>query len=406
MTTASLTITDNTTVNGKYYRAIVSASGGTVTSSGALLTVNAASLPSSNNSVVQTVNSSGDLYYTGACSLLAKVVPSGASPLTGSVTSRVWVESAVPTVFSHPFVQRHYQITPATNPTTATGTITLYFTQAEFDAFNAAPGSPVKLPTNPSDAVGIGNLRIGKFSGSSGDGSGLPASYSSGAIVIDPPDANIIWNANYGFWEVSFDVSGFSGFIVQTSTIVLPIDLVSFSAQSIGSAVQVKWTASEEIGNDHFELERSTDGQTFISVTTLPAMMGNGTYNYSWTDENAASLNSPKLLYRLKIVNGSGAVEYSNILIVGMGITDQLIAGATNPFKGSLPLNIHMPATGMLAVSLNDMNGRTLVKENLSLPGGFSTQVLKGTEKLAAGIYFVSVYFEKQRYTFKVIKQD
>jgi hypothetical protein len=309
-------------------------------------------------------------------------------------------------VFSNPVVQRHYQITPATNPTTATGTITLYFTQADFDAFNAAPGSTVKLPTGPLDAAGIANLRIGKYSGTSSDGSGLPATYTSTSIVIDPADANIVWNATDGFWGVTFDVTGFSGFVVQTSTIVLPIDLVSFGAEPIGSVVQVSWTTSKEINNDHFELERSTDGQTFTSIATIPAMTGNGTHNYLWTDQNAASLNSAKLLYRLKIVGLAGSVEYSNILVVGMDITDKVTVGAANPFKGSLQLNIHVPAGGTMAVNLGDVNGRMLIKDNLSVPGGFSTQALKGTEKLATGIYFVSVYFEKQRYTFKVIKQD
>lgn len=405
VTTATLTISDNTTVNGKYYRVIVTSSGGSVTSNGALLTVDAPSLPTSNSNVVQGAGTSGNLYYTGACSLLDKVVPSGASPITGSVNSQVWVEGTVPTFASKPFVQRHYQITPAINPTTATATVTLYFTQAEFDAFNTAPGSTLKLPSGPSDAAGITNLRIGKYAGSTSDGTGLPGSYSSSVTIIDPLDANITWNAAHGYWEVTFDVNGFSGFIVQTSAFPLPVNLVSFSAQSSGAAIQVKWTTSQEINNDHFELERATDGRTFIPIATIPAITGNGARNYGWTDENAASLNNTSIYYRLKIVSISGMVEYSDILIVNMDNTNKLITCAANPFKEALQLNLHMPANGMLAVKISDVSGRILIKENLSVPMGFCTQVLNSTGKLAAGIYIVSVYFEKKWYTFKTIKQ-
>ncbi len=93
--------------------------------------------------------------HNSACRLIARVVPNGAFPISGPTSACVKFETVVPVfppVTGQPFVQRHYQITPATGAATATGNVTLYFTQAEFDAFNAHPGATLKLPLNAGDA--------------------------------------------------------------------------------------------------------------------------------------------------------------------------------------------------------------------------------------------------------------
>jgi hypothetical protein len=45
-------------------------------------------------------------------------------------------------------VQRHYEIAPTNNASTATGRVTLYFTQAEFTNFNNDPLSVLDLPAD------------------------------------------------------------------------------------------------------------------------------------------------------------------------------------------------------------------------------------------------------------------
>src|SRR6185295_19207689 len=99
----------------------------------------------------------------------------------------------------------------------------------------------LNLPTGTDETAGQANARFSKFNGSSGNGTGLPSSYSGGASVIDPVDANIVWNATFSRWEITFDVSGFSGFFLQTSLFVLPVNLISFSAQKTSNDIQLKW---------------------------------------------------------------------------------------------------------------------------------------------------------------------
>jgi hypothetical protein len=191
-----------------------------------------------------------------------------------------------------PYVQRHYQVTPAAG---STGTVTMYYTQAEFDNFNAHPGSVLNLPTGPGDATGIANMRYSKFNGSTNNGTGLPGSYTGGSQVLNPVDANVIWNATFSRWEVTLDVSGFSGFFLQTFAFVLPVNLTSFAAQKESNDIRLKWQTADETSNDHFEVERSLDGRTFTSIGQRTGNNGTGIKNYDWLDAGAVSLSTSKI---------------------------------------------------------------------------------------------------------------
>ena len=252
----------------------------------------------------QILSVSGNTVFSNNClDLIASVVPNGATPVTGSTTAKVWIESTQPAQF----VKRHYEITPATNTATATAKVTLYFTQPEFDAFNAV--SAVDLPTGPADATGKANLLIEKRSGVSSDGSGLPSTYTGSIITIDPLDADIVWNVTASRWEISFDVTGFSGFFVKTAASVLPLRIINFTGTKQANANALNWLTADEINTNQFELERSTDGRSYNTIALIKAN-GNGSNNYSYTDNTATAM----CWYRLKIMDTDGRFTYSNIV--------------------------------------------------------------------------------------------
>jgi hypothetical protein len=185
-------------------------------------------------------------FINNDCRIIASVLPNGASPISGSVTAKVWVETTQPTHY----LKRHYQITPTTNPTTATGRITLYFTQQEFTDFNTQSPAPTKLlPTGASDATGKANFTIEKRGGVSSDGTGLPSTYSGSIETIDPADSDIVWNATLSRWEITFDVTGFGGFFAKLPCIAPTIyNLTGTGSYCIGSAGIIVGLSSSENG--------------------------------------------------------------------------------------------------------------------------------------------------------------
>lgn len=148
------------------------------------------------------------------------VVASGTHPVQGNINTEFYLDSTVQTANNSPYVQRHYDIEPANDPATATATVTLYFEQQDFDSFNAFPSHGPSLPTGPTDTAGIANLRIYQYHGTSA--SHLPDTYGGSAVIIDPADNDITFDAVAKRWKVRFNVTGFSGFFASSKGSTLP----------------------------------------------------------------------------------------------------------------------------------------------------------------------------------------
>lgn len=320
------------------------------------------SLPTTNQSVTQTVNNYN--YSNGTCELMTAVVASGASPVSGEVANKVWIESSVPTHASIPFVQRHYEITPTTNASTATGTVTLFFTQTEFDNFNAHPNSGMDLPTGPSDNQGKSNLRIGKYSGVSGNGTGLPSSYSSTAMVIDPDDANIVWNATASAWEVTFTVNGFSGFVVQTVSATLPVTFRSFDVNQKGKDVVLNWTTEMEQNSRTFQVQHSLNATDWTTLSFVAAAGNSNTLkNYAHLHRNApAGIN----YYRIVQQDQDGKTFYSEVKTIRLEAQQASIHIVTTPVQNG---QVQLTVTGNAqTIRLYNMQGHVLLTRYLE-PG-------------------------------------
>jgi trimeric autotransporter adhesin len=354
------------------------------------------------------VSPTNTIIADASCNLIANLLPIAPSAVTGNINARVWREAAVPVYGGKPYVQRHYEITPATNPTTATGRVTLYFTQAEFDNYNAHAGSTADLPNAPGDNIGKAALRVEKRNGQTNNGTGFPGSYTGTRTLITPGVANVNWNATALRWEVTFDITsgGWSGFFVHTFTAILPVNLLSFSGLITGNDVQVKWQTGSEADNDHFEVERSIDGINYTTVGLRPGNNGVGVRNYDLIDAGAAALPVNKLFYRLKIVETGGRIAYSNVVVIFLTKKGGFVTGILpNPFGTTLSITINAPKNGKMNMTVVDAAGRVVAQQQTTVNKGFSTQTVNDAAKLGAGVYSLLVEFDGETSVHKVVKQ-
>lgn len=323
-------------------------------------------------------------YYTdGTCELISRVQTSGVNPPAAAtnITSKVWIEPSVPWHGTRPYVRRHYEISPATGSATATGRITLYFTQADFDTYNTAAGNLPKLPTGPSDNTGIGNLRVGSYSGTSSNNSGLPRTFGAGRPNIDPPNAQIIWNATDARWEVTFDVTGFGGFIVHTSNdLTLPVSWLSFTAEKQNSNVLLKWQTSAESNSAQFVVEYSADGNNFTAIGTVAAAgNSNSVRNYSFVHAQPRNGNN---FYRIRQVDIDGSSANSDIRRIEFNGKNKGFAIQVNPvINGQLQVQFYENAKAIIY----NANGQTI----------WTKQVMAGAQVIDLGAAAQGVYWLK-----------
>lgn len=325
-------------------------------------------------------------FINSSCELIAQLVPNGASPAAGTITGNVWLETGVPHYGNDPFVSRHYQITPTLTTPGATARVTLYFTQQEFTAFNNDPYSTFDLPANPNDAAGKANLRIGKYPGSSSDGSGLPATYNGSPIILDPDDADIVWNAAYSRWEISFNISGFSGFVVQTKAAALPLSIEYFRGKREGTGNGLNWKVNCTNTSVLFEIERSPNGLNFNSIGGLPASPANCSQQLSFTDPSPLpALN----YYRIRITESNGTIRYTGIVLLkGEGLVSTLYPTVLNRNT-----TVQVNYTGVKGhLLITDATGKQL----------YTRTLVNGTQSLVlplhgSGIYFYSIKNDEGR---------
>ncbi len=295
-------------------------------------------------------------FYDGSMNLIASVQASATNGISGSTTAKVWIETTQPASY----VKRHYEITPAANASTATGKVTLYFTQAEFDAFNAV--NTLKLPMNSSDVTGKAALRIEKRGGISSNGTGLPNTYTGSVTNIDPADADIIWNSGLSRWEVSFDVTGFSGFFVKTSLNVLPLQWLTMNAMLNSSGqTQLLWQV-QETDIRTYTIERSVDNREFVVAGNITSK-GDGANTYGFTE--AMPLNGTAY-YRIKQSGNDGKNSYSKTLRVSSKGSSS-VSVYPNPFTTTITLQSNASQTARLL----DASGRLV--QTLALKAAANT---------------------------------
>lgn len=304
------------------------------------------------------ISASNTIIASATCKLIAKVVPNGAVPISGNTVAFVKVALTVPVfpaVTGQPYVQRHYQITPTTGAADATGRVTLYFKQSEFDAFNAHPKAILKLPTNSGDGGGKANVRIGKYPGTSSDGSGLPGTYTGPVTVINPDDADIVFNLTENRWEISFDAVGFSGFVLQTSVSALPVTWLNVTALTDPQGrAQIRWEV-EEANVAGYAVEKSSNGSTFVAVNTQ-ASKGDGRNSYSFSEAAAVT---GKTYYRIRQTDKDGRTTYSQVLIVN-NAQGGTVTAYPNPTDGNFTLNITDRGLMNTVAKLYNSDGREL----------------------------------------------
>jgi hypothetical protein len=348
--------------------------------------------------------SAGDLVITDAsCNQICNVVPSGAFPVSGTVNATVTVDPSVQSVNGTAYVVRHYDLSPVAGASTATGTITLYFTQSDFNSYNlAVTGSGNKLPTSSSDMTGRGNLTITQYHGTGtapGNYTGWTGS-GPATVLITPGASNVVWDPTDNWWTVTFTVTGFSGFFVTGPVgIPLPVTLESFSGQPRSGGVLLSWTVGIETGMASYEVDGSSDGVGFTRLGTVAAAGASG-YQYFDADGSAGDH-----FYRLRMVNLDGTYSYSNIVLVKIAGENRAVQVLGNPVSGNCTVRIVAASAGQVNLRLADVSGKTLWVGSARVGVGANTIVLPGMDRFAAGVYVLSVDGGQVKGTVKVVKE-
>jgi hypothetical protein len=170
-----------------------------------------------------------------------------------------------------------------------------------------------------------------------------------------------------------------SGF---TTLSALPVKLTSFTVAKNAGAVLLKWSTALEISNDHFEIERSYDGSTWATLSTVKgAGASNMNVNYSYTDNSVAGKT---IYYRLKQVDIDGGFEYSAVRT----IRDRNTAAAKiYSTANAINIELNTEIKSSVLVTVMNTNGQVIAKKQFAT--GYKINLDLATQQ--SGVVFVNV---------------
>jgi len=196
---------------------------------------------------------------------------------------------------------------------------------------------------------------------------------------------------------VKFDPN--SNILLKTATLtvspVVPVELISFSAEKKNNSVELKWKTACEQNNKGFEIHKSIVNPSKPKERiweTIGFVQGNGTTcylnNYSFKDVVFSSMN---YIYRLKQIDFDGTFKYSDEIAIGSIFSpEKYLLGQNfpNPFNPSTTITYQVPVSGYVSLKVYDALGKevaALVDRELAA-GSYEAKF--DASKLTSGIYF------------------
>ena len=185
--------------------------------------------------------------------------------------------------------------------------------------------------------------------------------------------------------------------IINPEAGATPVVLVYFKTSLQQQKVNISFGTSMEINCKQFDIQRSTDGNAFTTVLSLP---GHGTtslpHDYSATDE-INLVNAPALYYRLQQTDFDGKKNYSWINVIRLKKEERALVLSPNPFNNYLNIAIKWNRDEYALVKLVTGSGREVLKVRQPMVKGDNFIRLEDLSRLQAGNYYLQVISASQK---------
>ncbi|OGU76472.1 MAG: hypothetical protein A2V93_03400 [Ignavibacteria bacterium RBG_16_34_14] len=228
-------------------------------------------------------------------------------------------------------------------------------------------------------------------------------------VMNDVNNQLFYWSFNRQPLSVQFDPS--NNIVLKTATLTqvppMPVELVSFTAETRGNFVMLKWNTASEINNNGFEIERlHPQGVDWEKIGFVDGR-GTTTVNQFYSFTNFIK-DYGKYSYRLKQIDFDGSYEYSNEVTVNAGLIPADFAleqNYPNPFNPSTNIKIALPKTSEIKLSVYNTLGELvkIVTQEI-LPAGDYTFEFNGFD-LPSGIYIYELKSGEVRLRNKMVLQ-
>lgn len=185
--------------------------------------------------------------------------------------------------------------------------------------------------------------------------------------------------------------------------VTLPVKLISFSGNLNNNKVTLQWAVAQNENDDHFEVEKSTDGKGFTTAGVVMASSKQGAESYSIND----AVNSEKIYYRLKMFDNNQVITFSKTLVFDTKtITNaNSLRIINNPATDKLTLSFSSAKSQIMEIKVYDLAGRMQMNQKTTIYQGNNVISLPLNSTFKTGMYAVELSNASERQAAKFVKQ-
>lgn len=195
-------------------------------------------------------------------------------------------------------------------------------------------------------------------------------------------------------------LTDFSRWTLSTPGNALPVHFGVFNAKCNGTSVTLKWTTETETNSNIFQVQKSVDGRSWVTIANMPATGNSVTsHQYSFTD-NSSVLNS---LYRIAEVDINGRTSYSTENKVSCSNNAEFKLWP-NPVQNQASVSVSMPSNTKVYLQIIDSKGVIVYFKSKELFAG-NNIINIDVQSLSNGNYILELVASSGKQAIKFAKQ-
>ncbi len=184
---------------------------------------------------------------------------------------------------------------------------------------------------------------------------------------------------------------------------VLPVQFLGFTGYAQSAKVDLSWSIITTKDISSFEIERSTDNNTFNPAGTVSEKVAlNTQQNFGFIDD-ISSIPGEVVYYRLKVIGTSGEIKYSNVLVVRRTQVKTPVTVVPNPATEYVTVRFFTEQETEVTIRLVDNIGKTVLLQKQKASKGNNIVQLNNLAKYSNGVYSLQVLINDEIVTQKLI---
>ena len=174
---------------------------------------------------------------------------------------------------------------------------------------------------------------------------------------------------------------------------VLASRSLNLQGNYVNGTVALRWQDIGLDGVDHFEIDRSADGESFNSIGDLPNTRAADSVLYFYSFVDKSPLNGDNF-YRIKVVGRNGNIYYSTIILIKVDLSSRNIYVAGTSQTGyMLVCNADKSYSGTIAIY--NLLGERLATKTVQINKGSNQVSVPVTPSMKNSITVLVLYLDQ-----------